>query len=139
MSTRHVNATDLDALLDRIATHHFRAKFHLRPAEASFVALRGLGTVRRHAYELLATRLVPAHPKRDGKQTPWGGHPVFRAQHATGTCCRTCLSRTHKIRAGRDLTDEELDYVVDVICRWVEREVRQHRPGEARPVTDPPV
>ena len=128
-----INSTDLDALLDRIATYRFRSQFHLRRSEESFVALRGMDTVRSHATDLLTRRLAPAQPKNDGKQTPWGGHPVFRAQHATGTCCRGCLSRLHGIPAGRALSDDELGYVVDVICRWVEREVGHRRPAQ---VTD---
>jgi exodeoxyribonuclease V alpha subunit len=50
------------------------------------------------------------------------GHPVFLAQHATATCCRGCLYKWHGIPAGRALTDAEIDYVVDVIMTWIERE-----------------
>jgi hypothetical protein len=113
---------ELDARLEEIARHPFRSKFHLRAHERAFVDLRGMETVRVHAYDFIAKRLAPAAPRNDGKQTPWGGHPVFRAQHATGTCCRTCLEKAHGIEKGRELYPEERDYVVDVICRWVERE-----------------
>jgi Domain of unknown function (DUF4186) len=37
--------------------------------------------------------------------------------------CRSCLERWHQIPKGRDLSREERGYVVDVICRWIEREV----------------
>jgi hypothetical protein len=113
---------DLDATIDRIARHPFRAKFHLRARERAYVELRGMETVRTHAHDFIAQRLAPAEPPGDGKQTPWGGHPVFRAQHATATCCRSCLAKSHEIPKGRELTAEEQDHVVDVICRWVERE-----------------
>jgi hypothetical protein len=113
---------DLDATIDRIARHRFRAKFHLRARERAYVELRGMETVRAHAHDFIGKRLAPARPHNDGKQTPWGGHPVFRAQHATATCCRSCLLKAHEIAMGRDLSAEEQDYVVDVICRWVERE-----------------
>jgi hypothetical protein len=43
---------------------------------------------------------------------------VFVAQHATATCCRTCLERWHAIPKGAPLREEERGYVVDVICRW---------------------
>ncbi|MEV6649888.1 DUF4186 family protein [Streptomyces sp. NPDC051219] len=49
-----------------------------------------------------------------GKQTPYGGHPVFVAQHATATCCRTCLQRWHQIPKGRELSRTERAYVVNV-------------------------
>jgi hypothetical protein len=78
--------------------------------------------MRRHAGELIAKRLAPAEPDKDGKQTPYRNHPVFVAQHATATCCRTCLERWHGIPTGRALTAEEQAYVVDVISRWIERE-----------------
>ena len=65
----------------------------------------------------------PPRPDKDGKQTPYRGHPVFVAQHATATCCRTCLQRWHGIPKGRELTAEEQAYAVDVICRWIETDL----------------
>ena len=113
----------MDELLDRIGAQPFRAKFHLRGRERGLAELHGPGRLRRHAYELIAKRLAPAFPRNDGKQTPYRGHPVFVAQHATATCCRFCLARNHGIERGHDLTQDERDYVVDVICRWIEREL----------------
>jgi hypothetical protein len=48
---------------------------------------------------------------------------VFVAQHATATCCRTCLERWHAVPKGHALSAEEQGYVVDVITRWLEREL----------------
>src|ERR1700691_2228534 len=114
----------LDDKLDAIARHPFRAKFHLRGRDRATAQLRRPSTMRLHARDLIARRLAPAEPRNDGKQTPYRGHPVFVAQHATATCCRSCLERWHQISKGRDLTDEEHGYVVDVICRWIGREMR---------------
>ena len=113
----------LDQKLDTIARHPFRAKFQLRGRERVTAQLNGPSTTRLHAYDLIAKRLAPAEPDKDGKQTPYRGHPVFVAQHASATCCRTCLKRWHQIPKGRELSREERAYVVDVICRWIEREV----------------
>jgi hypothetical protein len=114
----------IDARLDRIGSHHFRARFHLRHGrDRAFVELRGMEVVRRHADELIAKRVAPAAPAKDGRQTPYRGHPVFVAQHATATCCRTCLERWHEIPRGRELTADERAYVVEVIGRWVAREM----------------
>ena len=115
--------SSIDATLDALATQRFRARFHLRGRDAATVELRGMDVVRKHAAELLARRLAPAEPYKDGKQTPYRGHPVFVAQHATATCCRTCLARWHKIPKGRELTDDEQAYAVEVICRWIERDL----------------
>ena len=116
-------AASLDDKLDAIARHPFRAKFRLRGRDRVTAQLRGPSTMRLHARDLIAKRLAPAEPRNDGKQTPYRGHPVFVAQHATATCCRSCLEKSHQIPKGRELSREEVGYVVDVICRWIEREV----------------
>ncbi|HEY9303671.1 MAG TPA: DUF4186 family protein [Mycobacterium sp.] len=94
---------------------------------AGMVDLRGIAAVRSHAEELVEHRLAPARPRNDGRQTPYRGHPVFVAQHATATCCRTCLARWHAIPAGHALDDAECGYVVEVICWWIARQYAPHR------------
>jgi hypothetical protein len=112
----------IDRRLERIGQHPFRAKFRLHGRDRATAELRGEPVIRQHACELIRTRLAPAAPYKDGKQTPYRGHPVFVAQHASATCCRTCLERWHEIPKGHELTAEEQAYVVDVICRWITRE-----------------
>jgi len=85
-----------------------------------------MDVMRTHARDLIDARLAPAHPNKDGRQTPWGGHPVFRAQHATATCCRTCLQINHGIPKGHELTVRQRAYVVDVIVRWIEIDRASH-------------
>ena len=113
---------DIDRRIDALARQSFRARFHLRGRERAEVQLRGMTTIRKHAGEVLAKRVAPAEPVKDGRQTPYRGHPVFVAQHATATCCRTCLERWHRIPKGHALTADEQAYAVDVICRWIERD-----------------
>jgi hypothetical protein len=90
----------------------FRESFHLRGRDRGLAQLYGPAKLRRHAQELVASRLAPAFPRNDGKQTPYRGHPVFVAQHATATCCRSCLQRHHAVEPGSELTPEQQDYVV---------------------------
>lgn len=116
-------ADSIDRTLDALSRQPFRAKFRLRGPDRATAGTGGPVTVRRHARELIDQRLAPARPRNDGKQTPYRGHPVFVAQHATATCCRTCLQRWHRIPEGRHLTRDERAYVVTVICRWIAREL----------------
>lgn len=113
----------IDERIDTLARQPFRARFHLRGRDRALVQLRGTEAIRRHADELIGTRVAPAVPRKDGKQTPYRGHPVFVAQHATATCCRGCLERNHHIARGHELTERERAYVVDVIMRWIQREL----------------
>jgi len=114
---------EIDALLDRLATRPFRARFVLRGPDRVTAETRTPSALRQHARDILRQRLVPAQPRNDGKQTPYRGHPVFVAQHATATCCRTCLAKWHGVAAGAELTPAELDYVVAVITRWIDRQL----------------
>ena len=76
-----------------------------------------------------AERLAPAAPRNDGRQTPYRNHPVFVAQHATATCCRRRLETWHGIAKGHLLDRDERAYVVDVIGRWIDRELATSTDG----------
>ena len=110
---------DLDDLFAALAASRFRRRFALGPKDRAYLEEKGLATVLDHARHLIAKRLAPAAPANDGRQTPFRGHPVFVAQHATATCCRSCLSKWHRIPAGRPLDDAEQAHVVGTIARWL--------------------
>jgi hypothetical protein len=110
---------DLDALFARLAESDFRQRFRLGESDRRHLRERGRPTVLEHARKFVDQRLAPAQPARDGKQTPYRGHPVFVAQHATATCCRGCLEKWHHITRGRPLTEAETDYVLSVLERWL--------------------
>ena len=59
------------------------------------------------------------------KQTPMRGHPVFIAQHATATCCRECIRKWHKMQPGKELSQVQQDYLVDVIMIWIQKEMER--------------
>lgn len=84
---------------------------------------KGRAIICRHAHELLAARVGAADPQKDGKQTPYRGHPVFTAQHATATCCRGCIAKWHGIPKGRPLTPAELDRLVTLIMAWLDEQM----------------
>lgn len=110
---------DLDELFEALGRSQFRRRFRLRGREAVYLREKGLDTVLIHARDFVEKRLAPAEPANDGRQTPMRNHPVFVAQHATATCCRGCLAKWHRIAQGRPLSDREVQYVVDVIRRWL--------------------
>lgn len=108
-----------DEIFAALARSSFRRRFRLGAAERDYLRARGLPTVVDHARDFIAKRLAPAQPAKDGRQTPWRGHPVFVAQHATATCCRSCLQKIHDIAKGQALSAEEQAHVVGVIERWL--------------------
>jgi len=47
------------------------------------------------------------------------------AQHATATCCRSCLQKWHGIAKGKELTEEQIDYIAGVIRHWLLQQEKQ--------------
>ncbi len=114
---------DINNLFYSLSKSKFRSSFHLKKKDLEYVEKVGLDKIREHAYDFITKRLASADIPNDGKQTPFRGHPVFISQHATATCCRGCLSKWHHIEQNRELTNEEIDYIVEIIMKWIEKEI----------------
>jgi len=99
----------------------FRSKFNLDHEDRRLISVKGMKVIRSHARTFISMRLGGSEPRFDGKQTPFQGHPVFKAQHATATCCRGCLEKWHGIEKGKRLLAEEIEYIVGTIMDWIER------------------
>lgn len=112
-------------LWKRLSQSKFRSSFSLKANDRSYVSDKGIDKVREHACDFIRKRLAQADIPNDGKQTPMRGHPVFVAQHATATCCRGCLEKWHHIPKGRELTETEQEYIVNVIMEWISREMKK--------------
>ncbi len=110
-------------ILDRLNKSKFRAKFKLRKKELEYINEKGLDKIYSHACDFIRDRVAPAEPVNDGKQTPMRRHPVFIAQHATATCCRSCIEKWHKIPKGRELTQKEQEYLVSIIMEWIKKQI----------------
>ncbi|MHC1479715.1 DUF4186 domain-containing protein [Frateuria aurantia] len=108
-----------EACWRRLRAARFRAGFALDAEDASYLEHKGLSVMLAHAADFIARRLAPAHPVRDGRQTPWRGHPVFVAQHATASCCRGCVAKWHGFPAGQALTEQQQAYLLALIHRWL--------------------
>jgi hypothetical protein len=110
---------DLDEVFRHLALSKFRRRFRLQGRDLAYLETWGLAHVMKQAEEILRKRVAPEVIPNDGRQTPWRNHPVFVAQHATATCCRGCLEKTHGITKGHALTDEEMKHVLAAIERWL--------------------
>ncbi len=114
---------NLDQLFEKLSNSKFRSNFHLSQKDIDYINSKGLDTIKLHAIDFIKKREAPAYIPNDGKQTPLKGHPVFIAQHATGTCCRECMRKWHKIQPNKELSQEEQDYIVEVIMTWINKEL----------------
>ena len=110
---------ELDDLFAALARSEFRSRFRLGPKGRAYLGQKTLPVILQHGRQFIVERLAPAEPLGDGRQTPMRGHPVFIAQHATATCCRGCLAKWHQIAPGKPLSEEQINYVLRVIRRWL--------------------
>ena len=126
MTVAEYRLIEINKLLFKLSKSSFRSRFHLSEKDRQYVLEKGYDIISQHAYDFIDKRLSPKVIFNDGKQTPMGGHPVFIAQHATATCCRSCLYKWHHIAKGKELTKEQIDYIVFVIMKWIKKEVNAY-------------
>lgn len=91
--------------IDLRAENHARRKGRLELKKA----------VRRRLHKAVGT----AQPTYDGRQTPKEGNIIFYAQHALACCCRTCMQYWHSIPKGVELTDEQIEYFVELVMMYI--------------------
>ena len=115
---------DYSDILKRLSLSKFRSSFHLNEKMKEYVRDKGYDVIKEHAYDFINKRLKPAVITNDGKQTPMRQiHPVFIAQHACACCCRKCLEKWHKIKNGKELSDAEVDFIVNLLMAWIKKEM----------------
>jgi hypothetical protein len=115
---------DLDDLFSALTRSKFHSRFRLGAKERAYLDEKTLPVVMEHGRQFILDRLAPAEPKNDGRQTPMRGHPIFIVQHATAACCRGCLEKWHHIPRGKPLMEEQVEYVLSVLERWLTAENR---------------
>lgn len=115
----------MNDIFDRLSKSKFRSRFHLKDKDKKYIEEKGIDTIKKHAYDFINNRLSDTSKVIDGKQTPMKGHPVFIAQHATACCCRGCLEKWYHIKKSRLLTKDEVDYIVNIIMKWINNEMNR--------------
>ena len=116
----------IDEALKKLQKSKFRSGFHLSEKERLYVREKGMEVIREHCREIIKKRLAPANPLNDGKQTPMKGHPVFRAQHACACCCRGCLNKWYNVLLNRELTNAQIEKIVNLLTAWIENEMKNN-------------
>ena len=111
--------------LERLSKSKVRSSFHLSKKDKEYALQKGLDATRKHARDILLSRLAPAVILNDGRQTPTKGHPVFIAQHACALCCRGCMSKWYKVKKGVALTPVQIEKCVNLLMAWIEKELNK--------------
>ena len=112
----------IEQTLEKLNNSKFRSSFKLTKKERAYLEEKGIEIIRSHAHDFVRQKLAPADPVNDGKQTPMHGHPIFKAQHATATCCRGCIEKWWKIPKGTEISPKKQTRIVDFLMAWIERQ-----------------
>ena len=100
--------------IDQLAVNHALRKGKSELREAATTRLR------KYVGEVHEMPDGKKRPYRDGQQTPYSDNSIYYAQHATASCCRTCIEYWHGIPQGRDLTEDEIAYLIDLVMLYIE-------------------
>ncbi len=115
--------TVADALI-RLKSSRFRSSFHLNGKDREYVRSKGRDVIECHAHDFVKSKLTDEDPVNDGKQTPMRGHPVFKAMHATGCCCRGCLNKWYKVPMHTKLNEVQQEKIVHLLMAWIDEEMK---------------
>lgn len=110
-----------EALKNELIRHHF---WHETIDQKALDHATRKG--RRELHSAVGARLrkyvAPPRSKlpRDGRQTPFEGNVIFYGQHAVAACCRACIEYWHDIPPDRDLKDDEIEYLSNLVCQYID-------------------
>lgn len=112
----------IEEALNKLEKSKFRSSFHLTKKEKAYLEEKGMDVMRSHAKDFVRQKLAPAEPLNDGKQTPMHGHPIFKATHATGCCCRGCLNKWYKVPLHQELNEVQQEKIVNLLLAWIDKQ-----------------
>jgi hypothetical protein len=120
-----------DQLRHELIRHYF---WHLPFDQRALNHARRKGRIRLHdaARQRIVTSVGKAGMAFDGRQTPREGNTIFYAQHATASCCRTCIEYWHDIPKDRELTPEEVAYLSGLVVTYLDERLPDLDDGPAR-------
>lgn len=108
-----------DQLRHELIRHHF---WHIPFDTKALNHARRKGRAQLHAAarQRILTSVSRYDNPRDGRQTPREGNTLYYAQHATASCCRKCIEYWHDIPVNRNLTEQEIDYLTNLVNCFVD-------------------
>lgn len=103
--------------------NRFRRTFHLNFHEKEEIRKSGFFELEKQARRIVNNRLK-IKPINDGRQIPFNGNPIFKAQHATACSSRKSIQRWHRIPSYKELTDMEVNHLTNTIMTWIRKEMK---------------
>lgn len=122
--TRRRDLAAVDETFAQMKREYVRHWFWTNPLNAvarQRALAKGPAATEAEMRKRLRTAIGAAKPFRDGFQTPIDDpkNIVYWAQHATASCCRRCVEYWHGIPRGQELTESEIDYLLQLAMTFI--------------------
>lgn len=114
--------------------YHYWNLIEISEGAINHARRKGRIEMRKHTEKTVRNRLGAAENPGDGYWVRWESNDAVNyARHATATCCRNCIQYWHGIEAGRALSEGEIQYLVDLLMRYIESKITLTELGEVIP------
>jgi len=93
----------------------------LNDQDIELISEIGIKEVKKQARDIVVEKLQ--EPWEDEREkVPNAGNPVYKAMHACRCSSRKKLSMAHRIPKEKELSEKDIDSVVNLLTRWIARE-----------------
>ena len=122
-----------DALKYEMIRHHF---WHIPLSQKAvrYALRKGCTGLSKTILKQIRRLVGSASPAYDGRQTPRETSPranaIHYAQHATASCCRTCIKEWHGIPHGRELNNREIFYLSELAILYLLERIPELNPKD---------
>ncbi len=106
------------ALKYELWRHHY---WHLKIDQKAInhAKRKGISGMRIASQKRIQTSVGHPADAYDGRQTKKDGNVLYYAQHATATCCRSCIEEWHGIPQNEQLKNDQIKYFAKLLMLYV--------------------
>jgi hypothetical protein len=119
----HLDLNDVEYTFNCLKCEYIRHQYWHKELDVYAVnqaKRRGRGKMPQYAENRIKNSVAAAQPRREKRQTPVDGDILYYAQHATATCCRSCMEVWHGIPQGVELTEKQVQFCTALLMKYVD-------------------
>lgn len=125
---RNLDINDIDFVIAALRTEYIRAVFwNMEPNQwaKNYGTRKGRIALFDAIAPFVRKHVGPPKDAFDGRRVPWPDktpekmNPYHYAQHATATCCRTCMQTWYGIAPEEPLSDRAISFFASLINQFI--------------------
>lgn len=125
---RNLDAGDIRFVIAALRTEYIRAKFwSMEPNQwaKNYAARKGRMALLNGTESFLRKHVASPKDAFDGRRVPWPDktpekmNPYHYGQHATATCCRSCIETWYGIAPEEPISDRAIDFFTVLVNAFI--------------------